>query len=194
MFKVVLPKCCQTQILDTSCLCCLAPSLFFRPHSQVRSVWKNAQVWNISDIQSEDGSSWAVCNLQTYSLSPLLSPLYYHLSLGTTIFELCCHPYQKACCRGKGRMQKKSKWGLANQLVLQARATWQRDCITVSCALIKHRAVQDSWLSTWLRKGETALMALWLPGLSPPELVLPLTWLKELGNWASPGGGGCRHA
>lgn len=60
-------------------------------------------------------------------------------------------------------MQKKSRWGLASQLVLQTRAAWQRDCITISCALVKHRAVQDSWLSTWLRKGKMSQHS-WLSG------------------------------
>lgn len=136
-------------------------------------------VWDISDIRSEDGNSWAVCHLQTYSLFPLFFSLYYYLSLGITISELCCHSYQKACCRKKDRMQKKFKLGLASQLVLQAKVTWQRVCITVSCALVKHRIAQDSWLYTWLRKGKMALMALWLPGFRPPELMLPLMWLKE---------------
>lgn len=53
-------------------------------------------VWDISDIQSEDVNSWAVCHLPTYSLSPLFFPLYYYLSLRITIFELCCHSYEKA--------------------------------------------------------------------------------------------------
>lgn len=60
-------------------------------------------------------------------------------------------------------MQKKPRWSLASQLVLQTRAAWQKDRITISCAFVKHRAVQDSWLSTWLRKGKMSQHS-WLSG------------------------------
>ena len=87
---------------------------------------------------------------------------------------------KKGCCRGKGRIQKTVKMGFGKSGGASGRSDFQqRDCVTVSCALVKHGAVQGSWLSTWLRKGKPATMALWLPGFCPPELVLSLTSWKD---------------
>jgi len=72
------------------------------------------------------------CHQQTLFFSPV-SPLW-----GLQFLNSVAALTKKDCCRGKGRIQKTVKMGFGKLGGTSGKSDfWQRDCITISCALAK---------------------------------------------------------